>query len=89
MIGIQTSALNHDLTIPFKTESLERTQDPVCRSGDSAPLIDVLNAQQPLTVAGPRIKIASDRCNERTKMQRTGRRRCKTSTVKETTTTVP
>ncbi len=75
MVYILPLALNQHLTVPFKGECLQRPQDLVrCAWLRSLP-VDVFDAQQPLTAMSARIKIAAERSDQRTEVQRTGRRR--------------
>jgi hypothetical protein len=53
-------------SVPFKAESLQGSQNPVCRAGHLPGPIEILDPQQPASLVGARIQEARYRREERT-----------------------
>jgi len=81
VVEIEASALDEYIAIPFESESGQRAQDGIGRTGHGARLVDVFDTQQPLAVVGPRVEIAADRSDQRTEVQGAARRGRETTPV--------
>ncbi len=75
-VGVMALALSHHLAVPFKTVALKRLENRRLRAGHFTRRVEILHAQQPLTVCRARIEIGGEGCDQRAKMQvTTGSRR--------------
>src|SRR6185312_4097267 len=73
-ICVATRRLAPYLAIPFESEALERGQDSIGGARARARLVDVLDAQQPLSARSACIGVARHRGDERSEVERTGGR---------------
>ena len=60
--------------IELEAELIEGTKNQIGAAGDDARKVEVFNADQPVALMLTSVQIASDRCDKRAEMQRTGGR---------------
>lgn len=82
-ISLGTLTLIQHRTIPMQSEALECSEDRVGGSGDRSEGIEIVDANEPLTLSRSGLEKAGERRIERAEMEGTGWRRCEPAPIRD------